>query len=78
MSTPEKGKAHSHPKGGPDDGAVTGIDWFKVLDVAVWVCVGVIAIMGVEWLVGKVIRESVTAGANRILQKAAPASPDAA
>jgi len=76
MSTAD-GKAHSHrkPAGGPDDGA--GLDWFKMLDVAVWVAVGFIAIMGVEWLVGRVLRESVTAGANRILQKASPAPPAA-
>lgn len=62
-----QGKAegrHSHPHGGPDDG---GFDWFKVLDIAVWTAVFIIAVLGFEWLVGKVIRERIAAGAAKHL-----------
>lgn len=80
MTTPEP-RGHTHRRapsaGGPDDGA--GFDWFKVLDVAVWVSVAVIAVMGIEWLIGRVIRESLAAGAQRYLSKRAEtgAAPDA-
>lgn len=70
MSDP-KSHGHTHRSkreaGGPDDGA--GVDWFRVLDIAVWVSVAVIAVMGAEWLIGRVIRESLASGASRYLKK---------
>jgi hypothetical protein len=74
MSTPER---HSHTKakaGGPDDGA--GPDWFRVLDVVIWVSVAAIAVMGIEWLIGRAIRESIASGASRYLKKTADATPE--
>ncbi len=54
------------PAGGPDDGA---FDWFKILDILVWVAVAAIAIMGVEYLLGWVARERIATKAQQYLAK---------
>lgn len=54
------------PAGGPDDGE---IDWFKWLDIAVWIAVTIIVILAVEWLAGHIIRETIARGAQRHLAK---------
>lgn len=59
---------HRKPAGGPNDGAGE-FDWFKVLDYAVWGAVGLLVILAVEWLAGKVTRESLARGASRHLAK---------
>ncbi len=60
------GHDHQHAAaGGPDDGA--GIDWFKALDVVVWVSVAVITILAAEWIVGYLAREALARGADRYL-----------
>lgn len=74
------GKGHSHgPRGksagGPDDGGE--FDWFAVLDVAVWAAVAVIAFVGIEWLIGRVIRENMAAGASKYLKQHAQTKPAA-
>lgn len=65
-------RSHSHsrakPAGGPNDG---GFDWFNVLDVAVWASVAVIAVIGIEWLAGRVLRERIAAGAEKYIHKQA-------
>jgi len=64
---------HTH-EGGPDDGAY---DWFKILDIVVWVSVALITCMAVEWLIGVVVRERISRGAARHLAKVgAPSVPD--
>jgi hypothetical protein len=63
---------HTPPAGGADDGA--GADWFHVLDVAVWVAVGVIAVIAAEWFVGYLVREKISRGAGRYLQRVTPVS----
>lgn len=55
---------HTHDAG-------DGPDWWKVLDIAIWAAVVVIAALAIEWLVGMVARERMTAAANRVLQTAA-------
>lgn len=42
-------------------------NWWKILDILVWVAVGVIAVIGAEWLIGYLVRERITQGANRYL-----------
>lgn len=49
-------------------------DWFRVLDVVVWVSVAVIVIMAVEWIGGAIIRETIARQAQRFLRKSAGAS----
>lgn len=64
---------HSHePAGGPDDGG--GFDWWRAADYAIWAAVGVVAIIGIEWLVGYVIREKISRGADRFLAGVTPPS----
>jgi hypothetical protein len=72
MSAQERGHTHAKKVGGPDDGA--GPDWFRVLDVVIWVSVAAIAVMGIEWLIGRAIRESIAASASRYLKKTAATS----
>jgi hypothetical protein len=55
----------ARPPGGARDGA--GFDWTRVADGAVWVAVGVIAILGIEWFIGFLAREKMTRAADRIL-----------
>lgn len=62
----DQGDAHTH-------GAV---DWFKVLDVAVWVAVVVVVVIGAEMLVGKVVRERIARDAGRYLAKVSAGKPD--
>jgi hypothetical protein len=73
---PDKsGHTHSHGRkaaGGPDDGA--GPDWYRVMDVLVWVGVAAVAVIGIEWLFGKMVRESIASGASRYLKKHADAN----
>ena len=63
-----------HTHGGPADGA--GADWFKFLDVLVWVAVAAIVILGAEWLAGYLMREKLGRQAERFLTRAT-AKPDA-
>lgn len=59
--------------GGADDGADGHqLDWFHILDVIVWVAVGVIGILAAEWLLGKIVRDKIAAGASRYLQRVTP------
>lgn len=51
----------------------SALDWFKVLDVAVWVAVAVIGAIALEWFVGFVVRERIARGANRYLAAKADA-----
>jgi hypothetical protein len=67
-------RPHAHPEGGPDDGSA--FDWFRVLDVLVWVAVVVIVILGTEWFVGRLVREKIAGQAQRFLAKQ-PAAPEA-
>lgn len=70
--TGRDGHQHGRRKpatGGPDDGA--GFDWFAMLDVAVWAAVAVIGVLALEWLIGKVIRDNIAAGATKYLKKQA-------
>lgn len=60
------GHPHARRESGETDG---GFDWFAVLDVAVWAAVAVIAVVGIEWLIGHVIRESLASGAGKYLKK---------
>jgi len=50
---------HEHPDG--------GVDWWTVLDITVWVAVVIIAGLGLEWLVGYLVRERIARGAGRFL-----------
>ena len=62
MSEPH---GHDHT-GGPDDGA---FDWFRILDMLVWVAVAAIVIMSVEYLLGWMARERIARQAQRFLVK---------
>lgn len=63
-----KGQGHSH--GGPDDGAEGEVfDWFRVFDVLVWVAVGVVVVFAAEYLAGAIIREKISAGAQKYLRQ---------
>ena len=65
-------REHSHAPaaGGANDGADTvGFDWWRALDLSVWAAVIVIAALGLEWAIGKLVRERVTAQATRILAR---------
>jgi hypothetical protein len=62
---------HSHQPADGDGGA----DWFKVLDIAVWVAVVLLVVMAAEWVAGRIVRERIARGAARHLAKAAPATP---
>lgn len=63
------------PAGGPDDGAGEGFDWFRVLDIAVWTAVVVIAALAIEWLIGYVVRERISRGADKYLSRVAGDTP---
>jgi hypothetical protein len=56
--------------GGADDGAPT-VDWWQVLDIAVWVAVALIVAIAAEWLIGSLVRERIARGAQRYLRKEA-------
>ena len=65
------GEGHTHA-GGPNDGADRGgysLDWFRVLDVVVWVAAALITAMGVEWFIGYLVREKIARGADKYLAK---------
>jgi len=66
---------HGTPPGASDGADQLGFDWWRALDLAVWAAVAVIAVLGIEWLVGTVVRERIAAGANRLLVKAAADRP---
>jgi hypothetical protein len=55
----DQGDEHDH---GP-------VDWFQVLDVAVWVAVAVVLAIGADLLFGKIMRERLARGASRYLAK---------
>jgi hypothetical protein len=56
MSTdPDHGHAHAAPA------------WFRFLDLAVWVAVVVIAGIAAEWLLGRIMRETLARQASRHL-----------
>jgi len=67
------GRDHIHPTqptGGAEDGSErVAFDWFRALDLGVWAAVIVIAALGLEWVMGKFVRERVTAQATRILAR---------
>jgi hypothetical protein len=68
----ERGDHQHTPRkaaGGPNDGG--GLDWFAAFDVAVWAAVAVIGILALEWLIGKVVRDSIANGAAKYLKKQA-------
>jgi multisubunit Na+/H+ antiporter MnhB subunit len=65
--TPAKTHEHDEP----------ATDWFAVLDVVIWVAVGVIVLFAAEWLFGKVIRERLSHEAQRFLRRQSPAVEDA-
>jgi hypothetical protein len=47
------------------------------MDILVWVGVAAIVVIGAEWFFGKIIRESIAAGASRYLRKVdAGATPE--
>lgn len=58
-----------------DDGHEHGIDWFRGLDMIVWVAVIIILTMGVEWLLGRYIRERMASGAQKYLAKVTSETP---
>lgn len=60
-----KGRPHQHHA---DEGE-QGPDWFRALDIIVWVAVAVIAAVGIEWFVGYLTREKIAAGASRYLDR---------
>jgi hypothetical protein len=45
------------------------VDWFKALDMLVWVSVALIVAMAAEWLIGKLVREKISHQAERYLAK---------
>lgn len=57
-----RGHTHQQPAGGPNDGA---FDWFRVLDVIIWVSVILIAVLALEWFTGLVVREKIARGADK-------------
>lgn len=66
-------RGHRHGRedqaaGGPDDGA---FNWFKVLDILVWVAVALIVALAAEWFTGLVVREKIARGADKMLAAAA-------
>lgn len=61
----DHGRRQEKPKG--DDSQ--GFDWFAIMDVAIWAAVAIITVVGIEWLVGHVIRESLAAGASKHLKR---------
>jgi hypothetical protein len=46
-----------------------GVDVFALLDIAIWCAVAVVAIVGLDMLFGKIIRERLASGASRYLQR---------
>ena len=59
------GETHTHP----GDGRM-----WQVIDIAVWCSVALIAIIALEWLTGRVVRERIASQAGRFLATAG-ASP---
>lgn len=53
------------------------LDWFSVLDVAVWAAVVVIGVLAAEFFFGLILRERIARGASRYLRKQ-PAASEAA
>jgi len=70
-------RPHEHTHESPDDGGA-GYDWFKVLDVMVWVSAAVIAAMAFEWFLGFLMREKLARGAKQYLAKVRAGKADAA
>lgn len=73
MTKPADEAEHTHDS--------PAVDWFKILDVFVWSAVAIIVALGLEWLVGKIVRERIAAGADRyrarVTAAQGPAQPDA-
>lgn len=46
-----------------------GPDLWRVLDILVWLSIGVIVVIGAESLIGYIIRERIASGARRHLVK---------
>ena len=44
-------------------------DWFRVLDIAVWVAVTVVVVIGLEMLVGRFVRERIARDATRYIER---------
>lgn len=64
------GKTHTHD-------APEGADWMSYVDVAVWVAIAVVVILGAEYLFGFVVRERLAAQATKWNIKAAARPADA-
>lgn len=45
------------------------IDWWAIFDALVWIAVGLIVVLGAEWLFGKVIRERIASQAQQFLAR---------
>jgi len=58
---------HAH-----EDQAPTGFDWFRVLDIAIWISVALIAVIAAEQFVGYLVRERIARGADKLLAASAP------
>lgn len=55
------------------DHIVAGLDWWRLLDALVWVSVGILAILAIEWMFGKFVREKLAGEAAKHLRAAAVA-----
>lgn len=59
MSKPD----HAHNEG-----------FWEALDIVVWVTVGLLFILAIEWFVGRMVRERIASGATKFLRQQAPDS----
>lgn len=64
-------RGHRHDDDGQGQGG--GVDWFKTVDVIVWVAVAIIVCLGAEWLIGYLVREKIARGADKLLARVAAA-----
>lgn len=67
---------HHDASGESDHGDVAGLDWWRLLDAAVWVSVGILGILAIEWMFGKFVREKLAGEAAKHLRAAVTASDD--
>lgn len=70
MSGPAGGHTHAHEHDGDNS-----FDWFGALDIAVWAAVAVLVALGVEWLIGYLVRERIARGADKFLATQPAAAP---
>lgn len=64
------GEGHSHEHDGDNS-----FDWFGAFDIAVWAAVAVLVALGVEWLIGYLVRERIARGADKFLAAQPAAAP---